>query len=525
MKKVIHRMSGAASIASALCVLAQICPASDLYVDQSNPACPGTGTAADPFCNIQDAVAASTHGDVIHVAPGTYTENVIVNGRDISIISTAGRLATTIDAGGTGSAIRFQDGAGTSPVIQGFKLCNGSGTEQRGGGVHIDSSSPTLIDCSITNNHTVGRGGGVYARNLSEPTFEGCLFTLNSTAIDGGAIFQETGSLTLTSCDLYFNHARDNGGGLYTRNDVQLELVGCALSWNSTLDQDGAGMYLNGTSLVATKTEFFKNFSGRDGSGMAIQNGSVTQFNECKIKGNRSVRDGGGILIGSAEFTSERTHLIENSCGRNGAGIAATNNAAIDIYQGFFRRNHSKGLYGGAIYMDSVDDLVIDTCKFLSNMARVDGGGIYAVNSSNSTFVRCGFVKNLARNGRGGAFNLNSSSPTLDYCTFTLNGAEYESSAIYGRNLSMPTIKNSIMWGDIGAEIILVIGNKAPGTGSNTTSVTYTDIEGGWPGANNIDVDPRFVDAQNGDIHLRAISPVRGLSEDGLDLGAYQYGS
>ena len=134
-------------------------------------------------------------------------------------------------------------------------------------------------------------------------------------------------------------------------------------------------------------------------------------------------------------------------------------------------------------------------------------------------------MKNFSRNGRGGAFHLISSSPDIDYCSFTLNGSEYESSAIYGRNLSMPTIKNSILWGDIGAEIILVIGNKTPGTGAGTTSVTYTDIQGGWPGANNVDIDPRFVDAQDGDLHLRAISPVRGLSEDGLDLGAYQFGS
>ena len=50
-------------------------------------------------------------------------------------------------------------------------------------------------------------------------------------------------------------------------------------------------------------------------------------------------------------------------------------------------------------------------------------------------------------------------------------------------------------------------------------------IEGGWPGTNNFDADPRFVDAQGGDMRLRALSPARGASEDGSDLGAYPYGS
>jgi hypothetical protein len=70
-----------------------------------------------------------------------------------------------------------------------------------------------------------------------------------------------------------------------------------------------------------------------------------------------------------------------------------------------------------------------------------------------------------------------------------------------------------------------VVGHKPPGTGTNTTSITYTDIQGGWPGANNLDVDPLFVAPLDGDVHIRPASPVRGLADDGSDLGAYQFGS
>lgn len=514
--------------AAILCMAWVMPPAhalNDLHVDQGNANCPGTGTSADPFCAIQDAVDASVDGDVIHVAPGHYFEHLIVEMRDISLLSTDGPLSTIVDAGGAGSALLFRNANGTTPVVEGFTFRGGTGTLGRGGGVYIDGASPTLRECIVTCNHTPGRGGGVYASNLSTTTFVGCEVFQNSTETDGGGIFQSGGSLALTGCTVHLNVAEDNGGGLHLRNNATLSLMGCETSWNTTLFGDGAGAYLSGSEFQVTKSHFKRNFSGRHGSGLALHNSSSGVLCEVQIKGNRTVMDGSGVHINSSVVTLDRTHLIQNSCGRNGGGMCAINNAEVTITQGFFRRNHSKGYHGGGIYLDSVNALQIHTCKFLTNIARFDGGGVYAVNCSNSRFDYCAFGKNGANNGRGGAFHLISSSPEFDHCSFTLNVGNLESCAIYGRNLSMPVIKNSIMWGDIGAELILIEGHKPPGTGSNTTSITYTDIEGMWPGANNFDADPLFIAPHSGNYHLRSDSPVRGMADDGSDLGAYPYGS
>jgi hypothetical protein len=39
-------------------------------------------------------------------------------------------------------------------------------------------------------------------------------------------------------------------------------------------------------------------------------------------------------------------------------------------------------------------------------------------------------------------------------------------------------------------------------------------VKGGWPGTNNIDSDPLFVDGTGGDLHLTFISPCRGSGDN-----------
>jgi hypothetical protein len=58
---------------------------------------------------------------------------------------------------------------------------------------------------------------------------------------------------------------------------------------------------------------------------------------------------------------------------------------------------------------------------------------------------------------------------------------------MYNCASSTPTLANCILWGDSLDEIF------DDGTGS--PNVTYSDVQGGWPGTGNIDTDPLFADA------------------------------
>ncbi|MEJ2076939.1 MAG: hypothetical protein P8Z74_02850, partial [Acidobacteriota bacterium] len=66
-------------------------------------------------------------------------------------------------------------------------------------------------------------------------------------------------------------------------------------------------------------------------------------------------------------------------------------------------------------------------------------------------------------------------------------------------------ITNSIYWSNQGPQI--EYDNYIP-------TITYSDIQGGWQGVGNIDVDPCFVDAINDDYHILYISLCRNTGNN-----------
>lgn len=168
---------------------------------------------------------------------------------------------------------------------------------------------------------------------------------------------------------------------------------------------------------------------------------------------------------------------------------------------------------------------MLTNCMFSGNATRYGcGGGMF--NCGRAALSNCIFSGNFAYGSGGGMHNDEHGSPTLTNCTFSGNSA--------GRGGGMdndmhgnPILINCIMWGDIPQEISF--SRTAP-------VVTYSDVQGGWPGEGNIDADPLFVepgywdangtpdDASDdfwvdGDYRLRAGSP---CIDAGTDVGVYE---
>ncbi|SVE04794.1 uncharacterized protein METZ01_LOCUS457648, partial [marine metagenome] len=137
----------------------------------------------------------------------------------------------------------------------------------------------------------------------------------------------------------------------------------------------------------------------------------------------------------------------------------------------------------------------------------------------------------------GGGMYLLSSSPTFTNVTFSGNSATYGGGIFFLFNIhsgldgSSPTLTNSILWGNSPEEIYFWEFDSA----SHSITISYSDIQGGEAGivANdgtvywedgNIDADPLFCDAENGDLTIQSDSPLLGAGQDGANIGALGVG-
>ena len=130
--------------------------------------------------------------------------------------------------------------------------------------------------------------------------------------------------------------------------------------------------------------------------------------------------------------------------------------------------------------------------------ARCICGGIYCYNKSAPNVINCLIYMNSAQ-ANGGGINCNHfCKPVITNCTIADNTAELDGGGLFCYAQSSPTLTNCILWGDSPEEIFVESGDLI---------VTYSDIQGGWEGEGNIDIDPLFTDPTKEDFNLQSDSP------------------
>jgi len=137
----------------------------------------------------------------------------------------------------------------------------------------------------------------------------------------------------------------------------------------------------------------------------------------------------------------------------------------------------NSGVYAGGVDNDHSEPILVN-CTFSKNSAEYFGGGMDNLHST-PTLINCVFCGNSAMMG-GGMDNI-VSDPILINCTFSGNITQRESGAIRNMN-SQPILTNCILWDNTLPQIW------------GKSSISYSNIQGGWEGEGNIDVDPLFVE-------------------------------
>ena len=212
----------------------------------------------------------------------------------------------------------------------------------------------------------------------------------------------------------------------------------------------------------------------RKGRGFYFHNG---EKETCIISGFKIVNGfvngigaegmGGGIYCVNSSPTIKNCVISDNEAYEPGGGIALENSSAI-----------------------------IKNCIIRNNEAH-RGGGIDCYNSQGVQVINCVVSKNTGWNIDGG-ISIYNSFINLVNCTVVFNTGNFGDGGI-GGSFSTVNIKNCIV--RYNTPDNLAFSPFAP------VSVSYSDIQGGWLGMGNIDVDPLFVDSFNDDYHLRHGSP------------------
>ena len=418
------------------------------YVDKDTPAADGAqdGTTwATAFDTIQEGIdaAAAAYASTddqaeVWVAEGTYDE------------------ARTSDphAGGTNTGSLMLT-AGVH--LYGGFVGNGTGGNETARGQRDWDAHPAIIDGSTARD--------------GQPAYH-VIMGADGATLDG---FGVTGGNANGASPM------DSGAGIFNNHTSPI-IANARFSENSGTG-DGGAVFNNGGAVTITHCTFTGNTTRW---GACINSGpdAWPHVSYCTFSGNTTTSLAGAI----DSWDNTTTTLIEctftENSAPNGGGAVSTSDATVRLAGCRFLDN-SSGL-GGAIRIWGSGSLV--NCTFLNNTAWGNGGAIYVRGSA--SLLNCLFAHNAAEFG-GVLYDYYSSDPiAIKNCTLANNAADGDSLAgavsFYGS--ASRTVENSILWGNTAVAI----------QSSSAATVSYSDIQHGFSGESNLNIDPLFLGGPSG---------------------------
>jgi len=410
---------------------------------------------ANAYNHLQDALSAASSGDQIEVAEGVYKpdqgEGITHGDRTATFQLKNGVIIIGGYAGFGEPDPDTKDIVGYQTILSG-DLNGDDGPDFANNG----ENSYHVVTSSGSDETAVLNGFTVTAGNADDDI-------IHQPDINyGGGMYNEMGSPTLMNCTFSRNLA-NQGGGMYNISDGRPILTNCTFIGNRA-GYRGGGM-LNGKSSRPTLTNctFKRNHSARDGGGVCNRYGSLATLIECTFSENNADMGGG--------LSNDQCSPTLTNC----------------------RFNRNEAWEGGGMYNFGGRPTLIN-CTFSGNQAENGGSGM----SNEGMPEKCD-----PRSGPEDCVDAIWCYPTLRNCTFVGNRSGLYG-AITNSLQTRATIVNCIVWNNIPADII-------PSYITGSANISYSDVEGGWPGEGNINADPLFIDADGAD-------NIFGTDDDNLRL-------
>lgn len=270
---------------------------------------------------------------------------------------------------------------------------------------------------------------------------------------------------------------KDRGGAIFA-NGVSMNIVRCRFERNKS--RFGGAIYFNVSQSTITDCVFEESLVDGFGGAIFINSDSTLLIENCMFRSNVANK-GGAIYIASPgnDATIRSCQFLENTALSDG---------------------------GAGIFVDNASAL-IESCRFFDNFSEGGGAAIFNFAQSSPDIINCIFAGNESRVLGGAIHNLNNAQPRMVNCTITENTSGQQGGAISNEGGSVPILINSILWANTPDQIA--------DRDTSTANISFSIIQGGFAGEDNIDADPLFVDPVNRNFHLLGDSP--GISAGTLD--------
>jgi hypothetical protein len=319
----------------------------------------------------------------------------------------------------------------------------------------------------------------------------------------GGAIHCEISNLEITQCRITNNRARDGmGGGIFLwwgdlyLTDHIISNNFCGFGGSALNFWDGNAVIVN--NIFESDTTFYPLGTGAGGP-VRCTGCSLLTFSQNVIRNNLSY--GMGIVYLRSSYANINNNVVSGNLawgGRSGFYITINDSGSVSnneiTHNGHI--NSGGGTGGGMCLVGS--NIRVNNNIIAHNAVWPYGGGIY-LNGTNIALTNNVIANNQAISYAGGIY-LNGTNIALTNNVIANNWANSNAGGIYLDNTSYQipnTLKSNIIWGNV--------ANNNPqiyNVANRPLEVNYCDVEGGWQGVGNIDIDPLFRDTANGDFHL-----------------------
>ncbi|MHC4153473.1 MAG: choice-of-anchor Q domain-containing protein [Planctomycetota bacterium] len=430
------------------------------------------------FSTIQAAIDAAGDYDTVVVHQGTYTgtgnRDIDFKGKRIIVRSTEPTDANIVGA-------TIIDCAGTEIYPhRGFYFHNG------------EEQNSILAGFTITNGYA-NYGGAIHCWQ-SSPNITNCIMSGNTARGGsywgaGGAIYCEQSHLTVSNCWISGNVAQRGGGGIYCR-ESKATITNCTLTGNT--GHEGAGIYCWDSEVRISNCTILGNWAEIFGGGIECADGSLTVADS--VITHNAAGIGGGIDGSDTILRVTNCLLADNTADSSGGGISCMRGSFV-IANSIMTGNSASWIGGAACCRGS--DGIVANCIVVGNKSDRHGSGILC--------------------DGGPALITNS--------TITGNRSAGEGAAL-ALGPGTLTVSNCIVWNNWPEQIEYY----------DTPKISYCDVQEGWEGEGNIDVDPCVVQAGywdangtpddanddfwvDGDYHLLASSPCINAGDPNLAAG------